>query len=311
MPRMEKLKDLFNVPAHDAVQVEVRDPVGPVPGISQHYVFDPILIKKLMTWVGVRAPRKGLMLMGNAGVGKTSLINEFAGRMGIPVWSISCSGKTRFEHLVGSMALVNGNTQWVDGPLTAAMRNGGVFLGNEITRMDAGEQMRLVDVLDRGGRLVIGDTGEILTPHPLFRIAATGNSGGFGDETGSYAGERVGSYAFGDRFMKLVIKPLEADVEEALVKTVAPALSDLVCKGMVQLARSVRSQFVGNGGRLRITISPRSLIDWALLASEYRAMKGIEPIREALFDTVLNGAPQESVTVVTELFDQWIQPGTV
>jgi cobaltochelatase CobS len=227
--------------------------------------------------------------------------------MGIPVWGVSCSGKTRFEHLVGSMSLVAGNTQFVDGPLLAAMRSGGIFLANEISRMDPGEQMRLVDVLDRRARLTIGDTGEVVEPHPDFRFAATGNSGGFGDSTGAYPGERVGSYAFADRFMKLHVKPMSEEMELRLLERVAPALSESYRKGMVKLATGVRSAFVGAGGCCRITITPRSLIDWAMLACEYRRMSGIDPLRESLLDIVVNGAPKDDQDVVMEVFDAWMK----
>lgn len=303
----QKIKDLFGVPAPDEAVVDVPDGVtGPVPP-AEHHVFDAVLLKILMLWISPRAPRRNLMLIGNAGTGKTASVLQFAARMQIPVWSLGVSGKTRYEHLVGSLQLKDGNTVWQDGPLLSAWRNGGIFLANELTRMDAGEQMRLVDALDKQGRITIGETGEVVEKHPVFRFAATGNSGGFGDETGAYVGEKVSSFAFMDRFMVEEVMPLAEDAEIELVRKCAPTLTDDIIRGMVTLARTVRDSFVGNGGALRITISPRALCDWACLTAELRTMKGVEPIGKALDIIVLNGKPSEDVQVVKEIFTNWIK----
>lgn len=304
----KKIKDLFGVPAPDHAVIKVRDnSSGPVPAVGD-YVFDALVLKKVLLWLGNQTPRRNLFIIGQAGVGKTSFILEAAGRLNIPVWGISCSGKTRFEHLVGTLALVNGATEWVDGPLTAAMRSGGIFLANEISRMDPGEQMRLVDVLDSRARLAIPETGEIVEPGQTFRFAATGNSGGFGDESGAYAGERSGSLAFYDRFIKIVMKPLSEAEETALLKSQVPALTDTIVATMVRLAKEIRGGFVGNGGALRVNLSPRALLDWGKLMEEYRAFSGVDPIRESLMDTVLNGAPEDDAKVVINLLDKWLQP---
>lgn len=302
-----KISELFGVPAPDAAVVDVPENIaGPVPQ-KEHHHFDTVLLKIMQLWISPRAPRHNLMLIGNAGTGKTSSILQFAARMNIPVWSLGCSGKTRYEHLVGSLQLRDGNTVWQDGPLLSAWRFGGIFLANEITRMDAGEQMRLVDALDKQGRITIGETGEVVARHPAFRFAATGNSGGFGDESGAYAGEKVSSFAFMDRFIVEEVMPLSEEDEIALVKHAAPALTDDLVKGMVDLARTVRESFVGNGGALRLTISPRALCDWATMTAELRSMKGIEPPRKALELIVLNGKPKEDQQVVIELYQNWMR----
>jgi cobaltochelatase CobS len=304
-----KISELFGIAAPDHAVIEIPDapPSGPVPTADSNYVFDATLLKKIQVWLSPEAPRKNLMIIGHAGVGKTSFILEVAARLLIPVWGLSCSGKTRFEHLIGAMGLADGKTVWSDGPLLAAMRHGGIFLGNEMSRMDAGEQMRLVDVLDKRGRFTVPDTGEVIEIHPSFRFAATGNTGGFGDDCGAYPGERAGSLAFGDRFMKIEMVPMAKELELAMLEKNASALPANLRQGMVDLAEKVRASFVGNGGPLRITISPRALIDWGTLACRYRLISGIEPMKEALIDIVLNGAPSADREVVMDLYDNWMK----
>lgn len=305
-----KIRDLFNVQAPEQAVVETREPGPYTPEADPHYQFNLVILKKVFMWLSNNTPVRNIFILGDAGTGKTSLILEVAARLGIEVWSMSCSGKTRFTDLVGTLTIdESGATRFVDGPLTAAARSGGIFLANEITRMEAGEQMRLVDILDGRARLTIPETGEVVIPHHNFRVAVTGNSGGFGDDSGAYAGERRGSLAFFDRFIKLALPPLEENDEVALVMRYAPSLREEIVLGMVKLARDIRKGFVGNGGGLQITLSTRSLIAWGRLTEEYAHFSGVDPIREALHDTLLNGAPSDDRAAVLELFDNWLKGG--
>lgn len=298
------ISTLFGINAPSNVMVEViGDKSGA--GIDQNYWFDPAMLKKLLRWVYGESARRNLMLIGDAGVGKSSVVVEIASRLNIPVFQMACSGKTRFQHLVGSRELVGGETRWVDGPLTRAMREGGILLMDEVTRLDAGEQMNLAAVLDARSTLTIPDTGEVVKPHPRFRVAATGNSGGFGDDSGAYVGEKPSSFAFLDRFQKMKVSPMPDDVETALLELVS-GLPDEVIALMQRLAKEVRKNFVGSGGGLSVTISPRSMQVWAMEASGYQKLGIKDPVWEALMDTVLNGAPEDNIKTIKELYDQWV-----
>lgn len=303
--KMVKMNELFGLPIGDEHLAQALDRESAIT-TDKNYYFDPIVLKKMLHWLYGQSARRNLMLIGGAGIGKTSLILEVAGRLNVPVFQMACSGKTRFQNFVGSRELINGQTRWVDGPLTRAMREGGIFLMDEVTRLDAGEQMNLTAVLDGRSSLTVPDTGEVVKPHPLFRIAATGNSAGFGDESGAYVGEKTSSFAFIDRFQKLSIPVMPESVERSLIEKVAPDLPDVVVISMTNLAREVASNFIGVGGGLSVTISPRSLQVWAMEASSYQKMNIENPVWESLMDTVLTGAPENDVSVIKELFDKWL-----
>lgn len=291
--------------------MEIPDEIHPaVPQIKPH-IFPEFFLKVLQMWWSPVAPRRNLFVTGNGGVGKTSGIIQFAARMRIPLWSLSASGNTRYEHLLGSMQMVDGNTIWVDGPLMKPYRNGGICLVNELSRMKTGEQMRLVDFLDNQSRVTIAETGEVVERHNNFRFAGSGNSAGYGDESGAYAGEQVSSGAFMDRFLTVEMKPLDEDEELELLKLTSPTLPDEWARGMVALANKVRPQFVGNGGALSFSISPRALIDWASTACVMTTMKNVVPLKDSLDLVVLNGKPKDCRRVVSELFDNWINGSAV
>lgn len=302
---MKKISELFDVVAPPTAMIEVK-PASAFTPVADFHIFDANQLKKVLMWWGPTTPLRNLMLMGGKGVGKTSLVQQFAARMGIEVFPISCSGKTRFADLVGTLIIdTDGSTRFVDGPLTRAFRNGGIFLGNEITRMDSGEQMRFVDVLDKNPRLTISQTGEVLTPHVNFRFAATGNSGGHGDESGAYAGEKVGSSAFMDRFIKLEMEGISLEDEKGLI---AKIIGDSkFAETMVTFARECRKAYVGEGGGCRIDVSPRATILWAQVACEYKVMSGKHSLEEALSDVVLNGSPKDDREAVVKLFQKFFR----
>jgi cobaltochelatase CobS len=314
---MTQIRDLFgmpNIPESAVVDVRPRVaglPDGVYPTINPHYYFHPVMLKKMIRYFFYKTARRNILLIGDAGVGKSSLIEQVAARLGWPVFSIACSGRIRLQHFVGTFSLVNGQTKWQDGPLIKAMKYGGIFLADEITRLDHSEQMALAKVLDSGATLTIPDTGEVVVAHEGFRFVATGNSGGFGDESGAYNGERVSSVAFLDRFQKFHMDYMpEEDEFKLLQRTTATTdpkngLEDSILKSMVKLANDVRGQFVSRGGDMRTVMSTRSLCVWALEAIGYKGISKL-PLEEALHDTVLNGCPDNDKKVILELWNKWI-----
>ena len=306
-----KLKDLFNLNnVPDTIVVDVPEKLegvsqGAYPSIKADYIFQPTLLKKMLRFFQGNPARKNLLLVGDTGVGKSSLVEQVAARLGHPVFSIACSGKMRLAHFVGSYTLKDGNTVWRDGPLLLAMRHDGIFLADEITRLDHSEQMALAKVLDEGV-LTVPETGEIVVAGDKFRFIGTGNSAGYGDASGAYSGERVSSAAFLDRFQKYQVDYLSQDQEVELISKITRGnLPEQVAKKMVEFAFHVRKNFVARGGDLRVVMSTRNLCVWALETMDYRSISK-EPMKEALKDTVLNGAPESDAAVLSELWGTWI-----
>lgn len=67
--------------------------------------------------------------------------------------------------------------KWMDGPATTAWRNGGRLILDEIDHAGDDALSFLLGVLDDAptARLVLGTTGEVITPHDRFQVVATMN----------------------------------------------------------------------------------------------------------------------------------------
>lgn len=299
-------KEMFGVDIPGAAQAR-PEKAGLPYSKKIDFVFSKEQTTKLIRFFAGQSARNNLMIIGPAGAGKTAVVEQCAARLGWPLWAVSCSGKVRASHWFGTFGFKDGKTVWEDGPLTLAMRNGGIFLADEVTRLDAAEQMSLVRILD-GGAFTIPDTGETIVPHKLFRFVATGNSGGFGDDTGSYTGERVSSYAFIDRFLKMSVSYISEELETQLLEKAVPALNGTVREVLVKLAGAIRAGFSGSGGNggLRIGMSTRSLLATAKEAYAYQTMGLKNPLIEALNDVILNGAPEDDVTAVRDMVDSFL-----
>jgi nitric oxide reductase NorQ protein len=73
-----------------------------------------------------------IMLKGPTGCGKTRFIEHMAHRFGVGLQTVSCHEDITAADLLGRYLLVGGDTQWVDGPLTRAVREGGICYLDEI-----------------------------------------------------------------------------------------------------------------------------------------------------------------------------------
>jgi nitric oxide reductase NorQ protein len=87
------------------------------------------------------AARRGLaiMLKGPTGCGKTRLVEFMADRLGVPLFTVSCHEDVTAGDLLGRYVLKGDATEWVDGPLTRAVKEGGICYLDEIVeaRQDA------------------------------------------------------------------------------------------------------------------------------------------------------------------------------
>ena len=80
------------------------------------------------------AHRQGLALVlkGPTGCGKTRFVEAMAHDLERPLITVSCHDDLTTADLVGRFLLEGGDTRWVDGPLTRAVREGAICYLDEV-----------------------------------------------------------------------------------------------------------------------------------------------------------------------------------
>ena len=72
------------------------------------------------------------VLKGPTGCGKTRFVEAMAHDLGRPLITVSCHDDLTTADLVGRYLLQGGETEWVDGPLTRAVREGAICYLDEV-----------------------------------------------------------------------------------------------------------------------------------------------------------------------------------
>ncbi len=118
-----------------------------------------------------------LLLKGPTGCGKTRFVAHMAARLGRPLYTVACHDDVSAADLVGRYLLRGGETVWVDGPLTRAVREGAICYLDEVVEARKDVTVVLHPLTDDRRILPIDRTGETLTAAPGFMLVASYNPG--------------------------------------------------------------------------------------------------------------------------------------
>lgn len=302
---LKKVKELFNFPqAPDSAVVDVSDVDHPlIPKRDDYYLFVPEHVKLMLIWIH-GAVGKNIYLAGHTGVGKSSVVEQFLNRLRVPRWRIGGHNRLEFQEMVGRLTIMpgNGGMGFVYGPLANAMKTGGVFLLDEADQLHPSTSMAFNTILD-GGPLLIPQTGEVIEPHPQFRIAVTGNTAGGGDETGRYRGVQKQNVAFMRRFFAVLkVDYLNEATELNLLAAVAPTIQDSIRQVMVKFAGEVRKLFINQD--LDVVLSTQDLLHWARLAKAMNVISDAQPMSQALELVFVNRANAEDAAKVKAIWQR-------
>lgn len=269
----------FGVTAHAGLEVMgyVDDSHPQIPTCQQGYVFRNALLRDVLAYLH-NSGGDGLFLTGPTGSGKTSLITQIAARLNWPVQSVTCHGRLELQALIGQFVLINGSTQYVHGPLSVAVREGHLLILNESDLMDPSELAGLNDIIEGHPLIIAENGGEVIYPHPQFRLFATGNSGGAGDTTGLYQGVLRQNLAFMDRFRVVQVDYPDTMIEQSILQAAIPSLPAEIVSMMLRVANEIRRLFVGtdtNAGELTVTMSTRTLVRWGTLTVIFKGAPNV------------------------------------
>ncbi len=118
-----------------------------------------------------------LLLKGPTGCGKTRFIEHMAARSGRRLYTVACHDDLSAADLIGRYLLRGGETEWVDGPLTRAVREGAICYLDEVVEARKDVAVVLHPLTDNRRTLMIDRTGEELRAPPGFMLVASYNPG--------------------------------------------------------------------------------------------------------------------------------------
>ncbi|BAN34303.1 MAG: CbbQ/NirQ/NorQ/GpvN family protein [Gammaproteobacteria bacterium] len=118
-----------------------------------------------------------LLIKGPTGCGKTRFVAHMAAKLNRPLYTVACHDDLTAADLVGRHLIGDGRTYWSDGPLSRAVREGGICYLDEVVEARKDTTVVLHPLSDDRRILPIERTGEILQAPPEFMLVVSYNPG--------------------------------------------------------------------------------------------------------------------------------------
>lgn len=228
-----------------------------------------------------------VLLQGPTGCGKTSTVKWLAQQTNNAYLRVQLNGSADTDIFIGKWILQDESMQWIDGALTRAVRHGYWLLIDEINAALPEVLFALHQILDEKLLTLEEKDGEIVKPHPDFRVFAAMNP------SSEYTGTKELNRALIDRFpIILNINYPETKIEKEIIclhsglnkKLKGGFSSKPVIDRMLEFALKVRENYIAE--EMLFNCSTRQLINWAQLIDSIG-------IKNAAKITILSKAEQE------------------
>lgn len=184
-----------------------------------------------------------IVLKGPTGCGKTRFVEAMAYDLNRSLLTVACHDDLTTADLVGRYLLRGGETEWVDGPLTRAVREGSICYLDEIVEARQDTTVVLHPLADHRRQLPIERLGIELNAAPGFGLVVSYNPGyqsvlkDLKDSTRQRMIAIEFSYPSADVEQNIVINEtgIKADAAEKLVK-LAHVIRRLETPGLREVA---------------------------------------------------------------------------
>ena len=190
-----------------------------------------------------------VLLKGPTGCGKTRFVRHMAAQLNRELFTVACHDELSATDLLGRYLIKDDQTIWQDGPLTRAVREGGICYLDEIVEARKDTTVILHPLCDDRRTLYLDKTGEILKAPPEFMLIVSFNPGYQNLFKNLKQSTR-------QRFVSLTFNFPEPDQEVEIVTTESGVGAD-VAKRLVELGRRLREI---EGHDIEETASTRLLV---------------------------------------------------
>ncbi len=173
-----------------------------------------------------------LLIKGPTGCGKTRFIAHMAEKLNKPLYTVACHDDLTAADLVGRHLIGPNGTYWQDGPLTKAVREGGICYLDEVVEARKDTTVVLHPLADDRRVLPLERTGELIEASPDFMLVVSYNPGYQNLLKGMKPSTR-------QRFVALRFDYPEAKVEQDILIKEAKIDAHLAYK-LVELGQALR-----------------------------------------------------------------------
>jgi cobaltochelatase CobS len=239
-----------------------------------------------------------ILLTGDAGVGKTTLVQQMAAMRSWPFTRIPLSEGVKESDLFGRWRTRDRETVWIKGPVQTAVEQGHILLLDEIDFADPSHLVAMRGLLEPDHRMLrlMGCDGSVVKAHPQLRICATCNSIGNANRL-NYSGANMMNLADLDRFdWTIKMGHLDPDKEISLIMRKVPSVEKAIVEGMVKVAGLVRK--ANKEGETSYPFGLRAMLKWA---RAYRLYPQTH-VGFALQGAVLDSLDPHEATFVKEIY---------
>jgi nitric oxide reductase NorQ protein len=196
-----------------------------------------------------------VLLKGPTGCGKTRFMEHMAWRLKRPLITVSCHDDLTASDLVGRYLVKGGETVWVDGPLTRAVRCGGICYLDEIVEARKDTMVVIHPLADDRRTLPMEKLGQIVEAPPEFCLAISYNPGYQSVLKDLKQSTR-------QRFVALEFDYPSAALERRIVATES-GVSDAIADSLVrfaQMTRNLKGSGLEEGASTRLLVHAGKLI---------------------------------------------------
>ncbi|SHN08311.1 CbbQ/NirQ/NorQ/GpvN family protein [Roseibium suaedae] len=216
-----------------------------------------------------------VLLKGPTGCGKTRFVAHMAARLGRPLYTVACHDDLTAADLTGRYLLKGGETVWVDGPLTRAIREGAILYLDEVVEARKDVTVVLHPVTDDRRTLPIERTGELLTAPMEFMLVVSYNPGYQNVLKSLKPSTR-------QRFIAMEFGYPDPETEAAIVSAESGLPKDR-CVPLVRVAnalRDLKGQDLEEGASTRLIVYAATLIQSGLRPAEALEAALLQPLSD-------------------------------
>ena len=272
------------------------------PNIDENYIFDEETTKSILAGF---AFNQRVLIQGMHGSGKSTHIEQVAARLNWPCIRVNFDSQITRIDLVGKDVIVVKDsqqiTQFKEGVIPFALQNDIALIFDEYDAIRADVSFVIHRLLEEEGKFALLEENKVILPSKNFRIFATSNTLGLGDDLGIYHGTNLINQAQMDRFnIVCVLNYLDEDKEIEILRAKLPFLATKkhqeTLKMMVKMANLTRQSF--KNGDISNLISLRTLISWG------RNIEIFGDVKKAFILSFYNKLIEEEKLVLKEFYQR-------